>query len=362
MSDTSKFRSVAIADRLIGLSISYEPENLLARGLGWEHLRELLVRLARPLLRHSGSLAYGGHWKDTPDSFTFELLRLVSAERLDTSVPDSSGPPKAVGQLFSYSAWPAYLSIPRSVEGQWMNCCRVLRISQSRAGLKRGDQLSAEDLAKMPANPDKLTKEEVDKLPPEDRERIERLAFNSAVTLSAMRRMAMEEWFLTVGDLTRERVPPIATRIALGGRLRGYAGFAPGIFEEAYRTMKEGKPLYLLGGFGGAAEVLAKAITADTTPAEATLDWHLKNNPKLCDLQASGEKFGMPEDSLSTKQIFEGLAEQIELARANPASVLKTGLDDARTRELLQTRSIDSVVSLVFVGFKNNNKLPDIVV
>ena len=44
-------RSQAMERRLIAFSISYEEPNLLARGLGLEHLRELLVRLARPIVR-----------------------------------------------------------------------------------------------------------------------------------------------------------------------------------------------------------------------------------------------------------------------------------------------------------------------
>ena len=348
MSDVSEFRSRAIADRLIGISISYERDNLLSRGLGIEHLRELLLRLSRPLLRHSGSLAYGGHWQDTEDNFTFELLRLVSAERLDTSAGDNGGTPQTVGQLFCYSAWPRHYKISKSMEAQWMNCCRVLRISQSRAGLKQKDQLPK-------ADPDKMTPEDRDKIVP-------RLAFNSAVTLSAMRRISMEGWYLTAADVAQEQVPPISARIVLGGKLTDYSGFAPGIFEEALVTMEARKPLYLLGGFGGATEVLAKAITDTTMPPEMALGWHLRHTPKLKSLDESAKKFGMPKNCRSTEEIFDALAKQIREARADPAGVLNTGLDDAQTRELLQTRSIDSAVYLVFSGFVQHNKLPDIAV
>ena len=42
---------------LIAVSISFERENLLARGLGLDHLKELLVRLSRPLLRQGIDIA-----------------------------------------------------------------------------------------------------------------------------------------------------------------------------------------------------------------------------------------------------------------------------------------------------------------
>lgn len=59
-----------------------------------------------------------------------------------------------------------------------------------------------------------------------------------------------------------EEIPPVKARILLGGRLAGFSGFLPGLFEEALVTFESNRPLYILGGFGGAAETLAKAILA----------------------------------------------------------------------------------------------------
>jgi hypothetical protein len=44
-----RYRASINAKKAIAFSISYERTNLLARGLGLEHLQELLLRLARPL-------------------------------------------------------------------------------------------------------------------------------------------------------------------------------------------------------------------------------------------------------------------------------------------------------------------------
>lgn len=84
-SSPKKYRSTAMHRNVIAFSISYQRENLLARGLGIEHVRELLIRLARPILRQGASLAYGGNWKETNDNFTYDLLRLISAEQEDNS-------------------------------------------------------------------------------------------------------------------------------------------------------------------------------------------------------------------------------------------------------------------------------------
>ena len=80
----SKYRRQRLLRPLpIAFLISYERADLLARGLGLEHLRELLIRLARPILRCGASLAYGGNWEEREDNFTYDLPTLISAEQND---------------------------------------------------------------------------------------------------------------------------------------------------------------------------------------------------------------------------------------------------------------------------------------
>ena len=93
--------------------------------------------------------------------------------------------------------------------------------------------------------------------------RIPELLFNKAVTLSAMRRLMMQPMFVDIPGVDKpKRIPPVTARILLGGKVDGYAGFLPGIFEEALTTWQSKRPVYILGGFGGAAEVLADAMLA----------------------------------------------------------------------------------------------------
>jgi hypothetical protein len=85
--------------------------------------------------------------------------------------------------------------------------------------------------------------------------------FNTAVTLSAMRRLMMEEMPVTVPDVPKQKeIPPVTARIFLGGKADSYSGFMPGIFEEALVTLQMQRPTYILGGFGGVAEILARAV------------------------------------------------------------------------------------------------------
>jgi len=328
MSNGGKYRSNAIANRLIGLSVSYQRDHLLARGLGLEHLRELLVRLARPLLRQGASLAYGGHWKETEDNFTFDLLRLISAEQEDNSFggPDTNLP---IGRLYNHSPWPGYLDITPRIEAQWINCCRIVRITQQRAGIAAADVVADS----------------------EARAGADRAIFNAAVTLSAMRRLAMDGMMIDIPDVpSPETVPPIVARVLLGGKVEGFSGFLPGLFEEALVTFERRIPLYLLGGFGGAAEVLAQALLgpAASRPDALTAAWLTARTPNVARLLAPD--FQRPAGIRTTADALNTLAQCIETARPNLAGALNTGLDEPETRELLATRDMGRAVQLVLKG------------
>lgn len=330
MSNGSKYRSSAIANQLIGFSVAYQRDNLLARGMGLEHLRELLIRLARPLLRQGASLAYGGHWKETGDNFTFDLLRLISAEREDNSLggPDTN---LAIGRLYNHSPWPDYLQITPRIEAQWINSCRIVRITQKLAGIDDADMV-----------PDAEAMRQLD-----------RVRFNAAVTLSAMRRLAMQGMMIETPDLqTSEVVPPIVARVMLGGKVQGFSGFLPGLFEEALVTLESQRPLYVLGGFGGAAEVLAQAMleASPECPREFMLDWLIAGNPALKRLNELSAHFALPAGRRGSAQTLDDLFQFIEQARSNLAATLNTGLDDTDTRELLTTRDMGRAVQLVRKG------------
>jgi len=333
MNRTSRYRSRSGASRVVGLSISYQRDNLLARGLGLEHLRELLLRLARPLLRASVSLAFGGHWKMAQDNFTFDLLRLISAEQQDNSLggPDTNLP---IGRLYNHSPWPGYLDVTPRIEAQWINCCRIVRVTQQHAGFGPADVVPDDD-AKAGSD---------------------RAILNAAVTLSAMRRLAMETMTIAMPGLpSPEPVPAIGARVLLGGKVDGYSGFLPGLFDEALATLERGVPLFVLGGFGGAAETLAHALLdpAGTRRDELTEAWHRARNANVAKLAALASQHALPASARTTAQALDALYQRIEAARPALASVLDTGLSEPETRELLATQDMRRAVQLVHRGIGN---------
>jgi len=337
---SDKFRSGAYTDSVIAFSISFQRENLFSRGMGLEHLRELLIRLARLILRQGASLAYGGYWEDTEDNFTFELLRLISSEQEDNSIggPDTSF---KIGKLYNHSPWPRYLQITPRIEAQWIHCCRIVRITQQLAGIAEADIV-----------PDSGIQDQKF-----------RYEFNKAVTLSAMRRLMMEGMAVNIPDvLEPEIIPPVVARILLGGKVDGYSGFLPGIFEEALLTLQKLRPLYVLGGFGGAAEILARAMldSGSACPDEFTLEYQKAHNPDLAALLENSKQFSPPKDFLGPEESLHELFAIVLKARSDLSGTLNTGLDNQETRELLTTRDLANAVRLVRKGLINKNRLPNL--
>jgi len=347
-----KYRSRRARNKVIAFSIAYQPEIMLARGMGLEHLSQLLVRLARPMLRQQAILAYGGNWKDTEDNFTLELLRLISAEQQDKQ--DEAGsleqqddnvgkgrPEKQAALLYNHSSWPNYLDITTQTEAQWINCCRIICVSQEKSGISR-----------IVKDDDAWYKDAY-------------TSFNTAVTLSAMRQLMMKGTSIRVPDVPQEeqiQIHPVVARILLGGKADSYSGFLPGIFEEALVTFQEQerrRPVYILGGFGGAAELLARAIldAGPGRPEFLTLQWHTNRNAQLKKLLDSLPEFTLPPGFKSTEGLLDDLFEFVAKARTNLSGTLNTGLSDDQTRRLLETQDIATAVRLVRTGLVNNRIL-----
>jgi len=322
-----RHRSRAIADQVIALSVSYQRAHLLARGLGLEHLRELLMRLARPLVRQGASLAYGGHWRETEDNFTYDLLRLTSSEQEDNSFGGADTDLK-IGRIINHSAWPNYLEVSADIEARWINCCRIIRVKQNDVGIPEAHVVADADA----------------------KNGSDRTLFNAAVTLSGMRRLTVTGMSIPIPDVGTETVPPPVARVILGGKVIGYSGFLPGIFEEALLTLEAKSPLYVLGGFGGASEVLSRALLGTGRLPEFTQEWHQERTPEVAKLASLSAQFNLPPQVRTTTASLDALHACILPARGNLSAALKTGLSEPETHELLQIRDVGRAVQLVRKG------------
>lgn len=185
-------------------------------------------------------------------------------------------------------------------------------------------------------------------------------------------------WRLAMREATSARC---AGRILLGGRTRpreipgdgGYRSPWPGLLEEAWRTLRHGAALYIVGGFGGAAGLIAAMLRRGDIPPPLTRAYHAggplevllgKVNAARAALAAAGVA---PEVLL---EIAPGRHADIEdlaglvLARwqrfaAGDRAAWPNGLDVDENLRLLRSTDRTEITYLVLEGLRRIVRKPD---
>lgn len=92
-------------------------------------------------------------------------------------------------------------------------------------------------------------------------------------------------------------------RVLVGGLLTGYQGVMPGVVEEALLSLEAKQPLYVAGGFGGAAAAVANVL------GNEAYDWAPPGFPdgaeaasQALDLVAAAGARGVADDGLSADE------------------------------------------------------------
>lgn len=259
---------------VIAISVG-NSENIVSLGMGDEHIKELIVRLIRPLISAGASLLYGGKMPDSlrPEKpwerlvdFTTALLQSLITER-DTAKESSHAncPPR----LFIPVPWHMSDSINALKIALWTEICSFAPVHVDDTGIK------AALLPKLPIPPDE--DDLADDAPQERRQKRKAYAdavvefkkvevAKKALSNSAMRRKIcdtespllcrMPEMKANDKD-GRFRIRTTA-HILIGGKTRGFTGIMPGVFEEALYAFEARKPVYIIAEGGGASAILAR--------------------------------------------------------------------------------------------------------
>jgi hypothetical protein len=82
-------------------------------------------------------------------------------------------------------------------------------------------------------------------------------------------------------------------KIAVGGKITGFSGFYPGVLEEVYLALENGKKVILVYGFGGIVDKIVKFIKGKEVE-ELIFEYQKNENEKL-------EKFLKNNKNLSKK-------------------------------------------------------------
>ena len=292
----------AAAGWRIGLSIS-DSADLPMRGFGPAHLRDAAAEFARFLLAAGATLAYGGDLRQ--GGFTEVLFELLTAYRAISG--------EAVDAIQSYLAWPIHLDLDDTQRARLKNTARFHPVPPpANLGIDPAGVTSAKQVP--PTTPEN------------------RVAW--ARSLTAMREQMNAE---------------IHARLLLGGQARGLGKY-PGLAEEAQLALRSGKPVYLIGAFGGCAEAVIEALRGKK-PAALTLDYQAAEDvPRaaidLYNLQVSGGDEPIDYPALTAE--FEKIG----------VAGLNNGLNVEENERLFTTMQLPEMIALVLRGLGRLGKPP----
>jgi hypothetical protein len=295
----------------LGISVSLgDPVEERALGLSSVlHLQDATRIIARQALAAGAKLVYGGALEakaGDPRQLTAALFEMVGAYNRSGLM---HAPP-----LVNYAAWPW----TEEVDNEWLaSRLEMLEVVRCRrpADLRDPDPVPG---------PGKFR-------------RLGETAHGGYVlarSLSAMR---------------KELIANTSARVVLGGNPHTFRGIIPGIVEEALLTIRMSQPLYVVGGFGGAASLVAKALLGEH-PEALTLPFQVTKSPAYAEVVNiyNSERENHPElklPEIDYRSIVQELA-SYGLAGVSHAN----GLSEEENREMFATGNIDSALFLLMKG------------
>ncbi len=289
----------------IAMSLSDSPDVDGPAGFTADHVVDATVYVARALISAGAAIAYGGDFRK--NGFTQLLASLIQTYNQTAS--------ESAGCLHSYLA--ANLSLDEVPDGLPL---KISHLARTKA----------------------MAKDAILPAPGAD-------AHPSALYFSDMRRvMAMHT----------------DARVVLGGQCEprieengpGYGGRYPGIVEEAWRTIEADKPLYILGGCGGAASLVADLMDGREIPSQLQDETWRKfdlfaKNADAIDADPYSTQLGLPKSMEDLAASISELSQQ--LLASDDAAVSWNGLTIEENQTLFRSRDPVTLASLVLKGLLN---------
>lgn len=280
-------------DAQIAISVS-DSDDLKSLGIGKDMLCDLTVELSRHILKAGGKMIYGGNL--STDGYTKLFCDLSNQYgKYEKEKQD-------VFYFTNYLSWPLYNQMSMADKADYLSC--------------RVQPVECEPSAIVPAD---LQKEFV---PPVNDD----LRYMWATSLTAMRQQAEAN---------------AKARVLVGGKVKGFSGCMAGIVEEFVMAMNSNHPVYLMGGFGGAAKLLTEIIEKKNGT----------NADTLLSIACEDAKYKALYD------YFEANGQHIDYTVLDSITVdgfRNNGLSDEENLRLFHSVNIMEIVSLVLKGLSSS--------
>lgn len=179
---------------------------------------------------------------------------------------------------------------------------------------------------------------------------------------------------ILIGGKTRSTA--MSDEVAAAGGVRrpgGYRGAWPGALEEAWRTLRHGRALYVIGGFGGVAGLIAEMLRTGVVPELLTRRHHAGSplaalTERLDAARASLAAAGTSPEVLlqiapgryaDIEDLSRGVLERWQAFEAGDCAAWRNGLDLEENRRLLRSTDRTEITHLVFEGLRRIQGDPD---
>jgi hypothetical protein len=307
--------SKRLAGVRLGLSVSGgDKAEEAALGLSPLHLEDAAKVIARQALAAGATLVYGG----ALNANTLEAQNLTEALYEMIGAYNRSGN-LGFAPLINYTPWPWHQEVETPWLAQRKSCLKLFACEPPEgiaASYGAGD--GPGHVVRLAATPEGR--------------------YALARSLTSMREC-----------LARET----DARIVLGGKPVGFMGLLPGVVEEALFAIRREQPLYVVGGFGGAARLIAQALQG-VRPGLLTKEQQVQLAP------AYGEMLAVYGERRATDRTLPpvdyGLVTS-ELATYGVKGVSESnGLSIDENLELFQVASIDAALYLIMKGLAEKRR------
>jgi len=279
---------------IIGFSIA-ESDDLPINGLTILHLVDAFVEFSRYILATEVKIAYGGDLRE--HGYTRILFDL--ARQHTKTIAESKQ------RIINYLAWPYYKQLTEKEQAK-LNLIAIIK----RVGLP-------EDL------------KEYETIDP-DKEKFEH-RYVIARSLTNMR---------------KELDKVINCRILLGGKTKDFLGKYPGIVEEAYISLKNNIPIYLVGAFGGATFNVIEALKGNRT---GIFDENYFDEKEKEFINFYNKKVSATQDL--DEEIID-YEKMLNYLQGIGIKGLNNGLTEEENERLFKSTYIFEIISLVLKGLK----------
>ena len=172
-------------------------------------------------------------------------------------------------------------------------------------------------------------------------------------------------WTRGLTAMRKQMTDAVQARIVIGGKREGFSGLYPGIVEEAWMSLVNKQPLYIVSAFGGAGYALCRALDGDGTALQASFDSVADRDRVVEMARERGLEIVARADELDPQttqfdkllvtgdkmvQDFVNVAEE-----GGVSSALRNGLTEDENRELFRCTHAPRIAELILEGINRTS-------